>query len=125
MQRMTYFSAYLYKLSFPDSAECVKNSLQQNIGKNYFLLVFCVVVFFADDVVPVFVVFADCFLMQRFSFCQSAFLLLLSQQFSVWLPALSPLKQLFVQLFSLSLLMQLSVQLLSLPLLMQLPLLLF
>lgn len=61
MQRMTYFSAYLYKLSFPDSAECVKNSFTAEYCKNYFLLVFCVVVFFADDVVPVFVVFADCF----------------------------------------------------------------
>lgn len=61
MQRMTYFSAYFYKLSFPDSAECVKNSFTAEYCKNYFLLVFCVVVFFADDVVPVFVVFADCF----------------------------------------------------------------
>ena len=59
MQRMTYFSAYFYKLSFPDSAECVKNSFTAEYCKNYFLLVFCVVVFFADDVVPVFVVFAD------------------------------------------------------------------
>ena len=61
MQRMTYFSAYLCDLSFPDSVGCVKNSFTAEYLKNYFLLVFCVVVFFADDVVPVFVVFADCF----------------------------------------------------------------
>ena len=54
MQRMTYFSAYFYKLSFPDSAECVKNSFTAEYCKNYFLLFFCVVVFFADAVVPVF-----------------------------------------------------------------------